>query len=102
MVLLQQPLLNVLLLQLIDLRRRHLSAIRSEIAIGLGADCDDFLVGSSSKEHGEKLFFENGQTSLEVLESRRILSSLIRELAQRLCGFNQESRERALRDAGGG
>jgi hypothetical protein len=40
----QQALVNVLFLELLDLRRGHLAAIRGEVAIGLRADGHDLFV----------------------------------------------------------
>ncbi len=45
----QKPLLHVLLLQLIDLRRRHFSAIGSEFTVRLGANGNNLLIGSRSQ-----------------------------------------------------
>src|SRR5208282_16940 len=70
-VLLQQALVDVLLLELIDLRARHFAAVGSEVAIGFGADGHDFLVGSRSKKRRKKFFFEYGQTALQVFQARR-------------------------------
>jgi hypothetical protein len=40
----QEALVNVLFLELFDLRRGHLAAIRGEVAIGLRADGHDLFV----------------------------------------------------------
>ena len=58
----------VLFLQLLDLRRCHFAPVRREFAISLLAHTYDFLIGCSSEQSGEKLFFKYGEMSFQVLE----------------------------------
>ena len=52
-MLLQQALVNVLLLQLRDLRRAHLTAIGRQIAVGIGAYLVHGFVGRCGEQCGE-------------------------------------------------
>jgi len=84
----QQALVDVLLLQLIDLSARHFAAVGREVAVGFGADGDDFFVRCGSEQDREELFFEHGQTALEVFEARwRFAFDFGSELAQSLGGI---------------
>jgi len=46
MIFFQQTLVNILLLQLVDLRPGHFAAIGSEVTLGFGADADYLLIRS--------------------------------------------------------
>src|SRR5215470_4824594 len=59
----EEALANVLLVQLLDLRGHHISAIRSEVAVGFGANVDQVFVWSCGHQYSEELFFEHGQAA---------------------------------------
>src|ERR1700730_5239550 len=83
-VLFQQPLVDVLLLQLIDLRRRHFAAIRCKFSVSLGAHYYHLFVLRSGEQSGEEFFFEHRPVTLQVFESwhRLLIFHLICQFAE--------------------
>ena len=53
--------MQVLLLQLVDLRGRHLATIGTQFAIGLGANRKRCRLGRGRKQHRKQLFFQHGE-----------------------------------------
>src|SRR5215471_17414901 len=79
----EQSLVDVLLLKLLDVRRRHFPAVGSEIAVRLRTNCDQFLVRSSRQQHGKDFFLQNRQPAFQILQPGWPLrAGLSRQLAQ--------------------
>src|SRR6266851_7495506 len=100
-VLFQQPLVDVLLLQLIDLRRRHFAAIRCKVAVSLGPNHYHLFILGSGEQSGEEFFFEHSQVTLQVFQSwyRLLIFHLICQFAEgtrRLRGGSAHGNSAAL------
>src|SRR5258708_36858262 len=59
----QQPFVNVLLLQLLDLSRSHLAAVGGEVGVGFGAHYNDVFIGSPNQERRKEFFFQERQST---------------------------------------
>src|SRR5271157_3889643 len=71
MILVQQPLVDVLLVKLFDLRSAHLATVRRKVAIGFGTHLKQGLVSSSGEQGGEKLLLRNRQSTFQVFHLHR-------------------------------
>src|SRR5208283_5483443 len=94
MILIQQPLVDILPVKLLNLCCAHLATIRCQITVSLGTHLKQGLVRSCGKERGKELFFSHSEPSLEVFHLhrcvhrqrlRKAVQSRSRFLRQRLC-----------------
>src|SRR5271166_2352269 len=71
MILVQQPLVNVLLVQLLDLGSVHLAAVGRQIAVGLGAHLQNSIIGSGRQQSSEDLLFRNREPAFKIFHRHR-------------------------------
>src|ERR1035437_4043565 len=98
---LQQVFVDVLLVQLFNLRRRHVPPVRSNVPIRFRPHIHQIVVRSRRHQHREQFFLQHGQPPLQIFQTRKFPRALdgLRHLTQRTRFFpcQRSSREsRAL------
>ena len=74
----KQTLAHILFVQFLDLRPRHVVPVRREVAVGLGANANQFIVRGRRHQDREQLFLQNCQPPFEVFEPRQLWALLDR------------------------
>ena len=77
--------MQILLLELLDLRRCHFAAVGGEFAVGLRTDGNHIRIGRGGQQNGKQFFFEYREMALQVFEpGRGFGSEVVGEIAEGL------------------